>query len=259
MPDLIRLVHGNRASIQKLVKEFREYWSRRTTDQNTSHVSSFDALGQEDAMDTSTATLDSSLCATPARGGISKRQLDMTIRSVAAYSKKETYNKKCWYVKEDVLQKYQLTNLPVPTTWIWVTRPNKEQEETGTPKLSATPKTSGRETPILASTPNSITKFAVPKSQLPSPLPLPATPKSRSESDAQSSTSTCQAAATSHKEKLTPKNLMSIKSAFAAVPRSKKTTSISENTKQSSGSVGNQDLKSTDDDCMIVDVSPSKP
>ncbi len=118
---------------------------------------------------------------------ISKRQLEMKIRSIAVYERRE-YSRHCWYVNDKVLEEYKLTDLPVPTDWVWLTRPNNNAEKDG---KSGTPK-SGRETPKLKSgstTPPpppvpSIKQFTVTvdPSKLHAPIPQkptpsPATPK----------------------------------------------------------------------------------
>ena len=155
----MRLVHGNNASIQKLIKEFREYWSLKSlgndgksTDEANSAEESPMEVNQKspDVQNTSTSE-------TPTKGNVfSKRQLDMKIKSIAVYEKRDSYKRNCWYVHQKIVEEHKLTDLAIPCEWQWITRPNM------TPKLEATPK-SGRKTPTLTGTPThaKIQQFAV--------------------------------------------------------------------------------------------------
>lgn len=49
---------------------------------------------------------------------ISKRQLDLKINSIAVREKRPQFKRICWYVNQDVLEKYKLGELPVPTSWV---------------------------------------------------------------------------------------------------------------------------------------------
>ena len=191
MSDLIRLVHGNIWSIQKVIKEFRAFWSGQTKEEAAAGAADTSinptdggSPVKEEAMEVDTngkATPVNGTNSTspspknsgdgqerPARRCISKRQLDICIRGMAVYEKRDCYEKRrCWYVHNAVLEKYSLKDLPVPTEWQWITRKNKVEEvSTGaqTPR-SGTPVTGGSSTPVHPS----IKQFTVPSSQLPSP------------------------------------------------------------------------------------------
>ena len=251
LPHLARLVHGNVCSIQKLVKEFREYWSRHTadgeasmtdktgdmsvtdgdisvTDNNTSvtdnnasvtdnNASVTDADGDvsmtDKKCDTSLIQKDMSMtdkdcdtsvidkdgdtsmidkdidsnknsdvtsiptdpslnashigspdgidgCVKPVcRYTFSKRQLDKTIRKLGVYEKRTEYRRTCWYVHQHLLEKFSLTDLPIPTEWQWLTRPNVDP--TKKKKKLMTPRVRNTSTPVRSNTPT-IKQFAVP-------------------------------------------------------------------------------------------------
>ncbi|XP_071082873.1 chromatin assembly factor 1 subunit A-like [Haliotis cracherodii] len=146
MPDLIRLLHGNLIGIKKLIKEFRLYWKKKTsgslgeadgdnmdvdesvTDKNASvlegscteekntQVSAVDVNsgggggGEEDNKDTSDGF------------GMSKRQLEMKIMSIALRERRPNFKKVCWYVKEEVLKQYDIEEPALPNAWQYVSK-----------------------------------------------------------------------------------------------------------------------------------------
>ena len=188
IPELIRLVHGNSFSIQKLVKEFREYWHRKSLgeligengDETETPISSVPGTPGSNTP----VPMETGACDTPDRpkssspkaesGGtpneknytVSKRQLDAKIREIAAYEKREGYKRICWYVSSQLLEKHGLTDLPVPTQWKWITRVEKPKKTK--PELSSAGQTpNGRNTPppsVGRHTPtaSSIKQFTVP-------------------------------------------------------------------------------------------------
>ena len=89
----------------------------------------------------------------------SKRQLDKTIRKLGVYEKRAEYGRTCWYVHQHLLEKYSLTDLPIPTQWQWLTRPNVDP--TKRKKKLMTPRVRNTSTPVRSSTPT-IKQFAVP-------------------------------------------------------------------------------------------------
>ena len=158
----MRLVHGNNASIQKLIKEFREFWRIKSLgpdDENTEDSPPAQTEAREPMeIDQKSPDLNNpSTSETPNKGSVlfSKRQLDMKIKSIAVYEKRDSYKKSCWYVNQTVLEEHKLTDLAVPCEWQWITRPN-------VPKLEGTPK-SGRKTPTQGGTPTraNIQQFTV--------------------------------------------------------------------------------------------------
>ena len=104
LPDLARLVHGNSRSIQKLVREFCEFWRRKSV----RHTSAGDAGSEEIAKVVK----------------VSKRKAEAKIREIAVYElRPQCYKHKLWYVNDKVLEKLELS-LPVPTEWKWITLPS---------------------------------------------------------------------------------------------------------------------------------------
>ena len=159
VPDLVRLVHGNPASVQKLIKEFREFWRLKLSGSDVRNTED-SSLAEETPMDVDQKSPDVkniSAGETPTKENvISKRQLELKIKSIAVYEKREGSKRGCWYVHQSILEEHKLTDLPVPCEWQWITRPNM------TPQPDTTPK-SGRKTPTLTGTPTraNIQQFTV--------------------------------------------------------------------------------------------------
>ena len=178
------MIHGNNSGVPKLIKEFREFWHLKTnggTPQDTNATETMETDQDTQSTSPKSPTEEKSY-------SISKRQLHNTIKRIAVYEKRKSFKKNCWYVNDDVIKKYDLKDLPVPTNWQWITRPQPEIEAAST----ATVGSGGRMTPNLKSdTPKQmtadITKFTV-AGLTPKPLPLPVpktemTPKRRSIAD----------------------------------------------------------------------------
>lgn len=168
IPDFIRLVHGNIWSFQKIVKEFREYWSLQQTKKDATKS----PAGEQNSP---MADGDQPRVSTPEshnHSGISKRQLELKMRAIAVYEKRPDFFKACWYVSDKVREEHNLKDLPVPTTWEWITRTNVK-----TPKTPATPQTAKEKTENRCSTPTaSIKQFVVPQD---SPVLLTSTPPAK--------------------------------------------------------------------------------
>ncbi|KAK7496888.1 hypothetical protein BaRGS_00011868 [Batillaria attramentaria] len=157
IPDLIRLLHGNSFGIKKLIREFRLYWKRKTADPNTSLNES--RMDEEERMDTScadtsavadhsqepcvtdedqkstanvneanTAKTEQKESAGESKDDneaddnfcISKRQLEIKIMAIASRDKRPGNSKKCWYVHDDVLQQYNMSDLPTDNSWEYI-------------------------------------------------------------------------------------------------------------------------------------------
>lgn len=152
MPDLIRLVHGNLAGIKKLIKEFRTFWKQKVSGEtnppepsetkmevDTTEVKDGETpIDKPVAMDTSEVSEDAD------HHCISKRQMELKISAIAVREKRPTYKKVCWYVHDKVLEQFGFTDLPIPSTWEFVSQPSKpKSDEPTTPTPSAkTPKVS---------------------------------------------------------------------------------------------------------------------
>lgn len=114
IPDLIQLVHGNKWSIKKLVREFQEFWRCKTakSDTSTCQVCLTEATNKGRV-----AEAFEEVCL------ISKRKLHFKIKEIAVYEQHPSVShKKFWYVNSEQLEKYGLSGLPVPTEWKWVTK-----------------------------------------------------------------------------------------------------------------------------------------
>ncbi|XP_046543098.1 LOW QUALITY PROTEIN: chromatin assembly factor 1 subunit A-like [Haliotis rubra] len=144
MPDLIRLLHGNLIGIKKLIKEFRLYWKKKTsgslgeagddnmdvdesvTDKNASVLESSctdEKNAQVSAVDVSSGGVEGDGSKdTPDGWGMSKRQLEMKIMSIAVRERRPNFKKVCWYVKEEVLKQYKMEELVLPNTWQYVSK-----------------------------------------------------------------------------------------------------------------------------------------
>ena len=137
MPELIRLVHKNSMGLGRLMKTFREYWGAKVI---ASSCIGGDPMGtrerstspSNDSTTTTKATLTeiSPFCKPKTPGatgngselenasGISKRQLERKIQSMAIKEARPPNHRQLWYVHDSVLQKYgidgnALSPLPV--------------------------------------------------------------------------------------------------------------------------------------------------
>ncbi|KAK3097073.1 hypothetical protein FSP39_006117 [Pinctada imbricata] len=165
MPDLIRLVHGNLAGIKKLIKEFRMFWKMKTCkDKGELEISADVSMEEEgsktEVMDISAKTDVEMMEQEKTEKNnsnftISKRQLEIKINAIAIREKREPFKKICWYVHDAVMKQYNMPELPVPSTWEFVSQPAKTPNK---PKVEEQPN-SGRKTPTV-----SITQFAKPMS-----------------------------------------------------------------------------------------------
>lgn len=154
MPDLICLVHGNPLGIKRLVEEFRVYWARKIAQPSSEEGTKTE--GKEDAMDVdeipqgSTDALPTSgaeVSGTPIRVdddkdecNISKRQTEIRIAAIAVREKRSMCKKICWYVHDSILKQYDLSHLPVPCEWQYLTIANRRDTLDNL-------NTSGRKTP----------------------------------------------------------------------------------------------------------------
>lgn len=87
MPDLIKLVHGNTAGLNKLISQFRKQWTAK-------------CLGR----DVTDEDVDE-------KSPISKRQLEKRIQNIA--TKERRSDRLRWYVHNHVLSSFSLENLLV--------------------------------------------------------------------------------------------------------------------------------------------------
>lgn len=127
MPYLIRLVHANTFGRQTIIKEFQQFWQQHCSDK-------LDAETSKDINSPIISECNNQNACSPQllnnkTGRISKRQLEITFQKIAEWCKNLTLNKQCWWVHEEVRHQYNLTDLPVPNNWQYVT-PVKEPKKT---------------------------------------------------------------------------------------------------------------------------------
>ena len=88
MPDLIKLIHGNTAGLNKLISQFRKQWASKCLGRD---------LTDEEVND---------------KSSISKRQLEKKIQNIA--TKERRTDRLRWYVHSHVLTSFGLENIVVP-------------------------------------------------------------------------------------------------------------------------------------------------
>ena len=120
MPDLIRLVHKNSMGLGRLMKTFREYWGAKVTASGSGDPVGTRERNTSPSNNSTKATLteNSPFCKPKTPGltgngselenasGISKRQLERKIQSMAVKEARPPSHKQLWYVHDSVLQKY---------------------------------------------------------------------------------------------------------------------------------------------------------
>ena len=120
MHDLIRLVHKSSMGLGRLMKTFREYWGAKVMASSCS----VDPMGTRERStspgdDKTIPTETSPFCKPKTPGtnvknsselenasGISKRQLERKIQSMAVKEARPPNHRQLWYVHDSVLQKY---------------------------------------------------------------------------------------------------------------------------------------------------------
>ncbi|GFR01225.1 chromatin assembly factor 1 subunit A [Trichonephila clavata] len=130
MPHLIRLLHGNVNGRDTLIKEFQTFWQNHC--QNVSEEIPSEKLKCVNIPTeciTSNADVIPDVTAQDSRN-ISKRQLILSIKKISTYGKSPNpaVKKACWWVHEDVLEKYGLLNAPIPNEWVSVSASTNENE-----------------------------------------------------------------------------------------------------------------------------------
>jgi len=139
LPDLIRLLHGNPYSLQRICSEFQEYW-----DLYSAGSLPLDA-GPLDPQDVSTPQnypirvmnkypldggAENNAKSSKATGVhvssnhlISKGKLSRKIREISVYGRKEQMNRSCWFVIDSVFNDLQLDrdSFPLPNRWGYIT------------------------------------------------------------------------------------------------------------------------------------------
>lgn len=108
--DLLPLVHGNINCSKFMIEEFQAWWLQRETQD--------ESPPRETPLDTKKRHRNRWDTALP-----SKLRLKRLIKESAVYRKRNELKRVCWYVHADVLLKYGLQDLPVPSRWNYVTAP----------------------------------------------------------------------------------------------------------------------------------------
>jgi len=146
VPHLIKLLHGNNNNKMFLAREFIEFWGKFSCEGGSSSRS-----------------VDDDEAATP--GGkegaltISKRKMIDKIQEIADYKKLTEGGVKCWWVKQDILDKYEVVP-PTVNDWSYtLEQPNNRNINTDVENASrpGSPSTRAAIAPNPASL---ITKFA---------------------------------------------------------------------------------------------------
>ena len=261
-PDLIRLVNGNVMGLPKLIIEFREFWRLKEEGKNPLEESLMMDTPDEEKAEADSPREGRSPDKEVKKYSISKRQLEKSIKEIAVYEKRSTFKKTCWYVNDDVIQKYEMKDLTVPTQWKWITRTvNPVKETTEAPGENGT---SGRVTPSIPAPQKqagSITKFTVaglgPKVHEPSVVKPVAT--TAGESNVAAAPSTSGVSSSKDKEK-DSKPTKSIADMFHKMPKPNKPSSNKALKTAPAAPTALPDPLADDDDCAIVavDLKPDK-
>lgn len=104
MPELIRLVHGSAMGVGKLIKTFRMHWGAK---QICSSSNPGNSNSSEPVLETPTSQ-QSNTTQYESASGISKRQLEIKIQSMAIKELRPPNNKPVWYVHDPVLKQYNM-------------------------------------------------------------------------------------------------------------------------------------------------------
>ncbi|CAL1546138.1 unnamed protein product [Lymnaea stagnalis] len=143
MQDLIRLVHGNTSGIKRLVREFRVFWLKQSqktlsdtssssqedkgndslvvTEKESAVDQSFnDVTETEDKLSRNDENKDTENVKEEGYGCcISKRQLELKILSIAVRERREGFKKICWYVHENILSQFSMSDIKLPNSWVY--------------------------------------------------------------------------------------------------------------------------------------------
>ncbi|GIX66776.1 chromatin assembly factor 1 subunit A [Caerostris extrusa] len=125
MPYLIRLLHGNAHGCDILIKEFQAFWQQHCQDTPDSENALADEV-EKSAENCSPKTPEVST------KNISKRQLKLVIKKISSWGKSPNpaLKKICWWVNDEVREKYGLLDAPIPNQWVMSTIP---ASDAGTP------------------------------------------------------------------------------------------------------------------------------
>ena len=131
MPELIRLVHGSAMGVGRLIKTFRVHWGRKVL---TSSSESSSSNLSEPILETPNSHQKDTTKYENA-SGISKRQLEIKIQSIAIKESRPPHSKPVWYVHDSVLQRYgidlqEITPLVSPPSQSTCDRPKMMSPET---------------------------------------------------------------------------------------------------------------------------------
>lgn len=130
MPHLIRLLHGNVNGRETLIKEFQTFWHHHcqtVTEEMPSEKLECVNIPTENI--TSNADVIPEITTQDSRN-ISKRQLNLSIKKISIYGKSPNpaVKKACWWVHDDVREKYGLLDAPIPNEWVSVSASANESE-----------------------------------------------------------------------------------------------------------------------------------
>ncbi|XP_077390846.1 chromatin assembly factor 1 subunit A [Festucalex cinctus] len=120
--QLLPLLHGNVNSSKVIITEFREFCRQKT----------------------SSSTPPPPLSSPESSADVPTRiQLKRLIQNNAVYEKRANYRRCCWYIHADVLSRFGLEALPVPSQWSYLTSGAREEsrEEAATGSEGNSPTT----------------------------------------------------------------------------------------------------------------------
>ncbi|XP_076330479.1 uncharacterized protein LOC143236094 [Tachypleus tridentatus] len=137
MPHLIRLIHANVLGRSVLIREFQQYWvqfcegnNQTSVGESIKNLTNLQSASDEEQGQKTDAVIsqaspvnDKNVCYK-----ISKRQLEITFQKIASWKRCDlpSFNKFCWWIHQDVLEKYGLQDLPIPNRWQYVSRKDPE-------------------------------------------------------------------------------------------------------------------------------------
>nr|CAB3263111.1 uncharacterized protein LOC101242947 [Phallusia mammillata] len=172
MPDLIRMLHGNPHSSQRLVKEFQTYWQTHNTSASSNQGSTTLEVPMETEAESNSADHEVSNILVPAHvkkcesgaasavhhlpaspkpsagkasdvmadgsladvtiftpidkgpHWIPKSQILKKIKEIGVYGRRDTLSRSCWFVLDEVFDKYSLDRekFPIPCCWEYITK-----------------------------------------------------------------------------------------------------------------------------------------
>ncbi|CAL1272325.1 unnamed protein product [Larinioides sclopetarius] len=138
MPHLIRLLHGNTNSRETLIKEFQFFWQQNCLTVSSSNKTSPEKDEPVNELAERKSPTPEMTPETPGADpkSISKRQLNLTIKKISTYGKcpNPAQKKSCWWVQDEIREKYGLLDAPIPNEWVMSSTPANDTESSSNSK-----------------------------------------------------------------------------------------------------------------------------